>query len=349
MNNIDDLNESLCSDDELAIDGEWMEKLEAISIRRETAQTLLANAQKNAEDIKEAIYSRVEHDYQQRLALVEQELTPVSAHIRKELTQITGLETDILARLEMIEDLIDEQNFRCKVGEYPEAELAAKIGVLGDLKSRLDEQQAIAQSTYEACEKFLGKGWRDLEDTVLPVESTAQIEFEKSVKLETKLAEEVKPALDSKDLVWADLGTPLAPTASGKAPGEWDSLELERSLEQPVEKSMAEPVSQEQAAVRAELEACLQMINPKGVAERFELSAEGISIGKSTANDVVIKKAGVSRRHARVVLRQPGEYHVQDLSGCGIAVNGLVTEQAILQSGDTLTVGKVDFELITRD
>ena len=345
MNKIDELNESLCSDHELAIDGEWMEKLEAISIRRETVQTLLANAQKSAEDIKQTIYTRVENDYLQRLALIEQELAPVSAHIRKELTQIVSLEKDILARLEMVEDLIDEQNFRCKVGEYPETELAEKIGFLGDVKIRLDEQQTIAQSTYSACENFLGKDWRDLEDKVLPQQSTAQIEFQSSAKLE----EEVKPAIESAELVWADLGTPVAPSTSGKAGGEWDSLELERSLEQPVAESMAETVSQEQAAVRAELEACLQMVNPKGVTERFELSEEGVSIGKSTANDVVIKKAGVSRRHARVVLRKPGEYHVQDLSGCGIAVNGLVTEQAILQSGDTITVGKVDFELITRD
>lgn len=345
MNKIDELNESLCSDHELAIDGEWMEKLEAISIRRETAQTLLANAQKSAEDIKQTIYTRVENDYLQRLALIEQELAPVSAHIRKELTQIVSLEKDILARLEMVEDLIDEQNFRCKVGEYPETELAEKIGFLGDVKIRLDEQQTIAQSTYSACDNFLGKDWRDLEDKVLPQESAAQIEFQSSLKLE----ESVKPAIESTELVWADLGTPVAPSSQNDSSIEREKPSLKEALEGPSEALTVAAVSPEQVSARADLEACLEMINPKGVAERFELSEEGISIGKSTVNDVVIKKAGVSRRHARVVLRESGEYHVQDLSGCGVAVNGLMTEQSILHSGDTITVGKIDFELITRD
>jgi pSer/pThr/pTyr-binding forkhead associated (FHA) protein len=124
---------------------------------------------------------------------------------------------------------------------------------------------------------------------------------------------------------------------------------LALALDQPVETIACEPVSKEQVTVRAQLEACLQMINLTGEAEIFEFGEEGISIGKSTANDVVVKKAGVSRRHARVVLGKGGEYHVQDLSGSGIKVNGLVTEQAVLQSGDTITVGKIDFELITRD
>lgn len=349
MNEIDDLNESLCEDNELTIDGEWMDKLATVSNRRATVQSLLAKAEQNSEDIKEAIFMRVQHDYEQRLALIEQEFQPIAMHVGQELTQVQTRERSIRSRLELIEDLIEEKIFRCKVGEYPEAELNEKIGLLGSMKNRLDDQLEIVKCTYGDCEKFLGDDWRDQESGANRTESLAALKLEQALEEATEGQVEVKPVVDPAGLVWADLGTPVAPDAQSEPTGKWDAADLELALEQPVESIACAPVSAEQASVRAELEACLQMVNPKGEAELFEFGAEGISIGKSTDNDVVIKKAGVSRRHARVVLRKPGEYHVQDLSGAGIAVNGLVTEQAVLHSGDTITVGKIDFELITRD
>ena len=122
MNNIDDLNGSFCEEHELTIDNEWMKKLEVISKRLATAKILLTNAEENSGDIKEAIFKRVQNDYQQRLAIIEDELAPVASHIRGELTQIATREKGIQGRLELIEDLIEEQKFRAKVGEYPDTE-----------------------------------------------------------------------------------------------------------------------------------------------------------------------------------------------------------------------------------
>ncbi|MBT6176360.1 MAG: FHA domain-containing protein [Deltaproteobacteria bacterium] len=353
MNNIDDLNGSFCEEHELTIDNEWMKKLEVISKRLATAKILLTNAEENSGDIKEAIFKRVQNDYQQRLAIIEDELAPVASHIRGELTQIATREKGIQGRLELIEDLIEEQKFRAKVGEYPDTELAEKVGALGTLKERLDTHLAIVSATYDSCEKFLGADWREHEHEVTPIKHSMSSEIEHGpttdVQVSVQDSPEPESQQDSASLVWADLGTPVAPGSQGESVSEWERPSLKEALEGPSEALTVAAVSPEQVAARAELEACLEMINPKGVTERFELGEEGISIGKSTVNDVVIKKAGVSRRHARVVLRESGEYHVQDLSGSGVAVNGLMTDQSILHSGDTITVGKIDFELITRD
>ena len=120
------------------------------------------------------------------------------------------------------------------------------------------------------------------------------------------------------------------------------------AIESVPEVAAVAPVAQEQTEVRASLAACLQLINAKGETQTFALPKDGLFIGKSTVNDVVIKKAGISRRHARVAWLDDGEYTVQDLSGRGISVNGQLTEQATIKHGDTITVGKVDLELIAQ-
>ena len=164
--------------------------------------------------------------------------------------------------------------------------------------------------------------------------------------------------VDGAGLVWADLGTAEAqpeaaqePVVEAEAKPE-ASPAVEAATEtkaEPVEEAAAvQPVSDEQTEVRAKLAACLQLINAKGEAETYELGKEGLFIGKSTVNDVVIKKAGISRRHARVAWLEDGEYTVQDLSGRGIGVNGQMTEQATIKHGDTITVGKVELELIAQ-
>ena len=203
-------------------------------------------------------------------------------------------------------------NLRCKVGEFSEKDLAEKIESLSTLKEKLTYQISIAAATYEGCAVYLGDGWR-----------TADLSLSQNDTIETSAIEVAADPI---------VETPAAMSAIESVP----------------EVAAVAPVAQEQTEVRASLAACLQLINAKGETQTFALPKDGLFIGKSTVNDVVIKKAGISRRHARVAWLDDGEYTVQDLSGRGISVNGQLTEQATIKHGDTITVGKVDLELIAQ-
>ena len=320
MNEIENLSDELCNDQDLVIDQDWMEKLEAISERRLTVEELLTQAKANQDDVKPAIYERVVQDYQTRLAAIEADLKPVAKHIHLELNEIEVLEDKIRGRLELVEDELEEQTFRCKVGEFSAEDLTEKVDALQGIQKRLGHQIEVAEATYAGCTQYLGDTWRtlDLNDS------------------QPETPEAVNTGVEPSGLVWADLGTTEAQTVDVKE-------------EEPVSTEItAEPVAQEQTEVRAKLAACLQLINAKGEAETYQLGKEGLFIGKSTINDVVIKKAGISRRHARVAWLDDGEYTIQDLSGRGIGVNGELTEQATIKHGDTITVGKVELELIAQ-
>ena len=222
-------------------------------------------------------------------------MKPVAKHIHLELGEIEVLESKIQAKLDLVEDELEEQTFRCKVGEFSEKDLAEKIESLSTLKEKLTHQISIAAATYEGCAVYLGDGWR-----------TADLSLSQNDTIETSAIEvAAEPIVE----------TPAAMSAIESVP----------------EVAAVAPVAQEQTEVRASLAACLQLINAKGETQTFALPKDGLFIGKSTVNDVVIKKAGISRRHARVAWLDDGEYTVQDLSA-EESVNGQLTSKPPLNT-----------------
>lgn len=82
-----------------------------------------------------------------------------------------------------------------------------------------------------------------------------------------------------------------------------------------------------------------------GVSQRFEVTPQGLFIGRNAENDIALADQLVSRRHARVWIR--GEsLHVEDLgSRNGIEVNGARVEKGLLHEGDVLGVGNASFRV----
>jgi pSer/pThr/pTyr-binding forkhead associated (FHA) protein len=66
------------------------------------------------------------------------------------------------------------------------------------------------------------------------------------------------------------------------------------------------------------------------------------TVGRGTAADFIVDAALVSRIHCRLIAEQSDRLVVEDLKSTnGTMVNGRKTEHAILQPGDTLTIGRV--------
>jgi phosphoserine phosphatase RsbU/P len=74
----------------------------------------------------------------------------------------------------------------------------------------------------------------------------------------------------------------------------------------------------------------------------FALATESVSIGRSPDQDLVLKEAYVSRRHA-IITRHNGHFELADQnSSHGTFLNGQRIEQAKLKSGDALQFGSLN-------
>jgi pSer/pThr/pTyr-binding forkhead associated (FHA) protein len=72
-----------------------------------------------------------------------------------------------------------------------------------------------------------------------------------------------------------------------------------------------------------------------------EREGQTLRIGRSTAADIVLDDASVSRRHAVVVHRAGRTMILDDRSLNGVFVNGVRVGEAVLNDGDGITIGRV--------
>jgi predicted nucleic acid-binding Zn-ribbon protein len=159
---------------------------------------------------------------------------------------------------------------------------------------------------------------------------------------------EVRPGL----LVCVACGwafSPLAPEALPACPGCGGRRFRRASLfepagEDPSSVSMADQAPEWLVEVRAELDQpgrYLAFDAGDGELTVIRLERGWTRIGRSRAADLRLDDATVSRRHALVVLTEPGELRaLDDRSLNGLFVNGERVEWAALADGDELEIGR---------
>jgi pSer/pThr/pTyr-binding forkhead associated (FHA) protein len=68
------------------------------------------------------------------------------------------------------------------------------------------------------------------------------------------------------------------------------------------------------------------------------------TVGRTARADFMVDAALVSRLHCKLLVSKDGELTVQDLGSTnGTLVNGERVERCPLKTGDTLTVGRLEF------
>ena len=83
----------------------------------------------------------------------------------------------------------------------------------------------------------------------------------------------------------------------------------------------------------------------KGRGRSFRFAAEGVSIGRDVANDVVLNQPGISRLHARIERRGSDWALLDRGSANGTELNGRKVAAAVrLSEGDRIGLGPVLFE-----
>jgi predicted component of type VI protein secretion system len=71
------------------------------------------------------------------------------------------------------------------------------------------------------------------------------------------------------------------------------------------------------------------------------LSSDAMRIGRGLSAELHLDEASVSRRHAILVPRPAGARILDDRSSNGTFVNGRRVQQADLQNGDVIVIGRV--------
>lgn len=80
---------------------------------------------------------------------------------------------------------------------------------------------------------------------------------------------------------------------------------------------------------------------------RFLITAEGVSIGRSTESSIFLDDVTVSRSHAQIKREDSGVFVlVDDASLNGTYLNNVSVEKNVLKNGDEIQIGKFHFIFI---
>jgi hypothetical protein len=79
---------------------------------------------------------------------------------------------------------------------------------------------------------------------------------------------------------------------------------------------------------------------------RFLITAEGVSIGRSTDSSIFLDDVTVSRSHAQIKREESGFVLIDNSSLNGTYLNNISVEKNVLKSGDEIQIGKFHFVFI---
>ena len=94
-------------------------------------------------------------------------------------------------------------------------------------------------------------------------------------------------------------------------------------------------------------EAWLELTTERGAGQgRYDLPAEGLTLGRAEQRDVVLDDPAASRLHAEIVLRG-GRFWIRDSgSANGLAINGRRVQEHPLTDGDQIRIGATEFRYV---
>ncbi|MFC1610454.1 FHA domain-containing protein [Myxococcota bacterium] len=361
-NNIDEVQYP-----ELRIDPELMDKLRDIVARREEVQELVRKAEASKTKVKPAIYSKVVTDYQNRLKSIAGEFAPVSEDVKRGLEEIQTREQDIRARLQEVTDDLEEQRFRCQLGEFATDELEPMEQEMLDVQRELNDQIDVLEGTYEECSRCLREDHmveEKKEGESKPSEAPADTVMSEADSIVAQITGEAQPLAKAPSPppppeaqvetmppppapAEAEASAPAKPETPAAKPEKKPAAAKEKGPPPPA-KEKADPLPKaDSKAEKAGAVAAIKLLKKNGDAEVYPLKSEKLSIGRSSKSDIVLKVAGVSRTHAHVVKTGHGQYTIIDTSGGGgITINGKKQKKATLKHGDRITIASIEMEIV---
>lgn len=106
--------------------------------------------------------------------------------------------------------------------------------------------------------------------------------------------------------------------------------------------------SRQTGTTRPALETRLRILDGASAGTEYAIAGSLVRIGRGDDNDIALPDSNCSRNHAELVRDGSGRYLVRDVgSRNGIQVNRKKVPQAVLSSGDRVTIGSTTVEFLT--
>lgn len=108
--------------------------------------------------------------------------------------------------------------------------------------------------------------------------------------------------------------------------------------------------SRQTGTTRPALETRLRILDGASAGTEYAIAGSIVRIGRGDDNDIALPDSNCSRNHAELVRDGSGRYLVRDVgSRNGIQVNRKKVPQAVLTSGDRVTIGSTTVEFLSGD
>jgi hypothetical protein len=311
----------------LVLEDDLVSTTRDIVARRSRVDDLLEKAEGKKGKVSNKIYDRVKADYSAQLRAIGEEYAPMCDRVQNELKRIRAEERRLRARLDVVNEELEEVRFRCEVGEYNDKELAEREKDKLDAIEELNEQIGTIDSTYDLARELLAAD----ADAVL---SGSTGEFAAEVAVDVGATSGVLHSATTSDAV-ADVT--IDEPDGAEAAAQDVSVAVEEA---------PEPLDTTGAAADVTIgggETALLKLKSENGEENFVLGDEALTIGRNPKNDIVLLDRTISRQHARVTREADGWVLTDLSSGGGLLINGKRVRSATMQNGDEIELGDFRF------
>jgi hypothetical protein len=329
MVNTRDLPESLAEVDLGVIDA-----LKALKEEADVLRERLKGLEAVKADFDPAVFSRVNADYAQKLAMVENKAEPLRQQARESYARLRGALADIAGAHEAVKLDRQEIELRRKLGEFDEAEYKERLKAI---EAALAER-AVAHKQGEALRgRFLEVF--ESEDELLQMHDPGPSSTQEMPAAEDPGVSPPPPP-------------PPRPPSAGPPAGEPPAAQTQilQVLKMPEPPRVPAPPGADAKgpafgpnATMSLRTARLVPQNPEAGRSAIPLPPKPISLGADAANEIRIGGPGVEARHAQITVDSKG-YTLIDLdSKSGTRVNAEAIRQRLLRHEDVVQIGMARF------
>ncbi len=290
---------------ELPLNKTLLDEASKLKEERHLWKDRLAKIEGNKANVSDNVYRKVYNDYASKLQEITNKLLEKKQDIDRELAVLYETRDKIQSNLKGHKEILEEVQFRFKLGEFSKEEFQEKGKEEEDKVARFEKVLNSVQANIKKYESIF-EGEEDLfgdEVASLPEEELDEWEKEAAAGVEASIEKEEGIAKG-------------VPSPGAESP-EW------------LEATKPNLQSQPQMTIIA---------GNENVGKSYAIDGT-ITIGRSHTNRIILKDSKVSRQHAEIKLRGAESILIDLNSSNGTLVNGQKVHEHILSPNDEVQIG----------
>lgn len=288
---------------EIPLNKPLLDESSQLKEERRILKERLLSIENNRENVSQSVYKKVHSDYVARFQAVTDKLLEKKQDIDRELSTLYETRDKIQANLKSHKEVLEEIQFRQKLGEFSKEDYQTKCKEEEDKVARFEKVLSGVQANIKRYESIF--------------EGEAELLGEEGAPLSENVDEWEKEANEAQN--------PLPDTEGGIA------------KEAPHPEASPEWMESTKPSLQIKPQMTI-IAGSENVGKSYPVEGT-LTLGRSHTNKIIIKDAKASRQHAEIKMRG-NECILIDLnSSNGTLVNGQKIHEHILSPNDEIQVG----------